>query len=276
MVKYTEEELDQKLKEIKRRDKIKVDEPGLFEKIYGIFAEPADLFNKLSYFKPNALNWLLPIVSYVLIFSFCEYLMQNNPSVLKTKFENQYGVMENKVDASIEKGTLSREEAEEILDKEYDKAKYFSVGPNFVPTLIFKTVTTLFSFFITIILLQFFMNLFYQELYKIKMTMVVYGLPFLIPSLEVLVRTILVYVTGTYYPVLDFSSVLLFQNNFLAYIFSKLNPFEIWFNVVVCIGFVQMYRLKTKRKIYMLVFGSWFVLLSIGYFITQYIQAFSR
>jgi len=269
MVKYTDEELDQKLKEIKHRDNIKVEEPGLFEKLYGIFAEPADLFKRLSYFNPNAANWLLPIVSYILIFSFCEFLMQNNPSVLKSKFENQYGVMEKKIDASVEKGVLSREEAEEFLDQEYEKAKYFSIAPQLIPTLIFKTITTLSSFFITVILLQFFMNLFFHELYKMKITFVIYGLPFLIPVLEVICRTILVYATGIYFPVLDFSSFLLFQDSFFVYIFSKLNPFEIWFNIVVCIGFVQMYRLKTKRKIYILVFGSWFFLLTIGYFINQ-------
>lgn len=276
MVRYTDEELDQKLKEIKRRDLIKVNEPGVFEKIYGIFSEPSSLFKRLSYFKPNFLNWLLPIVTYILVFSFCEYIMLNNPDVLKTKFENRYNNMEQRVNNSLEKGSLSREEAADILDQEYEKAKYFTVGSSFTPTLIFKTVSTFFQFFIVVILLQFFMNLFYSEIYIMKKTLLIYGLPFLIPTIEVLIRTIIVLVSGTYFEVLDFSSILLFQNNYLAYLFSRLNPFTIWFNIVVCIGIIQMYRLKTSRKIYVLVFGCWFIILSMGYFIAQKIQMLSQ
>lgn len=269
MVQYTDEELDQKLKEIKRRDSIKVEEPGFFEKFIGVISEPTKLFHRLSYFKPNFFNWLIPLISYIIIFSVCELIMQNNPQILNAKFEERYSRMEARVNNSLEKGRITRDEAAEILDSEYEKAKYYTVGPEFAPTLIFKTVTTSFYFFGFVIILQFFMNLFYSEIYVMKKTMLAFGLPFIIKSIEVLVRTIVVLLSGTYFAVLDFSSILLFKNNYIAYLFSKINPFTIWFFIVVCIGLIQMYRLKTKRKIYYLFIGCWILALTIEFFVSQ-------
>lgn len=275
MVKYTDEELDKKLKEIREKDQLKIDGPDFWEKISGVFTEPAGFFNRLSYFKPNFLNWILPVLAYILIFSACEFLMLNNPDVRKEKFDAQYENMENLVNRMVEKGRLSRDEAGDILDKEYEKAKHLSAGPDFVSTLVFKGITTLLGFFIVVILLQFFMNLFFSEIYLIKKTMVVYGLAFLIFIPEVLIRTIVVFISGSYISVLNFS-LFLEQSNIFSYILGNLNPFTIWFNLVVCIGLIETYRVKNKKKIYLLIFGSWFVLLAIGYFVMQQFTMLSQ
>lgn len=275
MVQYSEEELDKKLKEIKEKDSRKIAGPGLFEKFTGIFMEPGKMFKNLSYFKPNFLNWLIPILAYVLIFSICEYIMLNNPDVKKEKFEAHYQMMESKVNNSLEKGSLSREEAEDILDLEYEKAKYFSVGSEFVPTFIFKLVTTFLQVLIVVVILQFFMNLFFSEIFVFKRTLLIYGLSFIVLIPEVLIRTITVLMTGSYISVLNFS-LFLTGDNFITFFISSINPFILWFYLVLCIGIIETYRVKNKKKIYSLIYGSWCLMVVLNYFAMQQFAALSK
>jgi len=275
MVQYSDEELDKKLREIKEKDNRTIDEPGFFYKFMGLYTEPGKVFKNLSYFKPNFLNWLIPILVYIFIFSVCEYVMLNNSNVRKTKFENYYQKIENQVKSSMRKGKLTRKEAEEVLDMEYEKAKYFSIGSEFVPTFVFKLVTTFLHVFIVVTIFQFFMNLFFSEIFVFKRTLIIYGLSFIVLVPEVLVRTVIVLLTGSYISVLDFS-VFFTANSFITFFTRNINPFVLWFYLILCIGIIKTYRIKNKKKIYFFIFGGWCLMVVLNYFIMQQFAILSK
>ncbi len=242
------------------------------DKLVGVFTEPSATFERITQFPPKIIDWLLPLLSVIIISILAYVVISSNPVIKYSLVEKQMKAVEERFDEMVKSGQLTEAQKEEQLERTRDFMTNSSTA-----TLIFSAVGISISMFVMFFLISLFFFLIAKFALKgeggYSSTMVAYGLPYYILIIQSILTVILSlslskFVMGTSVAVLMDADT----KEFGGFLLSKIDPISIWFYVVFGIGLSKMFKSNAAGKYIGAVIGSWLIVSVIIFFLAKEIS----
>jgi len=230
------------------------------DKMIGVFTEPGKTFDEAARKPPKTMDWLIPVISFLVIAIVSNFILFQNPEI-KLQFDElldkQVAQVEAQLDEKVQKGEMTESDKEAALDQARGGMK-FMTGP------VMRSVTVVLYTFIGL----FFMALVYFLISKFALkgegtyggSLVARGLPVYILVLQIIVIAILSLVMNK---LLFDSSAASFlgveRGTITSYLLGRIDPFAIWFYSVVGIGLAKMFKSESSVKYIIAVFVFWII-----------------
>ncbi len=233
------------------------DEISITDKMVGVLTEPSSLFQKLSHQKPKVLDWVFPILFLIIVSSVSRFILMSNPQIKADAIEKQMALVEKNIQEAVDKGNLSQEKADEILEKSRESMEK---GGSL------QQILTVVGTLISIFLMFFILSAIFYLVAKITLggtgtysdAMVAYGLPFYILVIQIIVIIIISMSMNKMFIDTSVGSFLGMENNTLIGLLAhKLDIFSIWFYAVVSIAFAKMFKSENTTKYLITFFALW-------------------
>lgn len=230
---------------------------GHLDKVTGVFTEPGVTFSKIDADNAKATDWLIPLLLVIIAAVMSNYLMMTNP-VLKQKIVDQQMETVNKqLQEAVEKGQISQEVADEQSDMIRDRMK--QQGENMAIQIIFMVIFFFLLFFIVAGFFYLINRFAMQDQFTFPQILSVFGLTSYISVVQIIVILVIALVTDS---MVTSTSVTQFAemdiHSIDGYLLSYIDPFRIWYWVVLAIGFAKIGKSETNRYLF-LVFAIWLV-----------------
>jgi hypothetical protein len=217
-----------------------------------LISAPALTFSDVAKSPHTAVNWLVPLILFVIVSLFSTQLLLNNHQ-LAGQFK---AAVLQQLAAAVEGGTLSEEEAE----RQYKR---------FGPGSILFTIASVGGLTITPFITLFALGLLYWLIGRSAMAasapymkvIEVVGLTYVVGTLESITATVLMLMTESIYATPSLALLVLTEfdvENFLHLALSKLNFFTSWILYLTSMGLSQLY-LRDFPKVLVLILSLWFL-----------------
>lgn len=232
------------------------------DKIVGVLSEPSNLFSKLSLVNVKVTDWLLPLLALMVVAIITTFVYMSNPEIKLEMQQQQKKAMQEQFDKMVESGQMTREQADEQLDRTSEMMS----NPMFIyvfPTIGIVVMTLLWFFVITTLA-------FLIAKFALKgnggysQAMSSMGLPLYISVVGGIVIIILALimgkmVTGVNPAVLTGMDV----KTLPGFLLSRLDVFSIWYYVVVGIAFAKMFKSDDVKKYVITSLAVWLIFMFI-------------
>jgi hypothetical protein len=238
------------------------------DKIVGVISEPSTLFSKLAFIKVKVTDWLLPILALMIIAIATTFIYMSNPEIKLEMQQQQKKAMQEQFDKMVESGQMTREQADEQLDRTGEMMS----NPMFIyvfPTIGAVVMTLLWFFVITtlaFLIAKFALggNGTYSQ------AMISMGLPLYISVIGGIVLIILALLMGKMITGLNPASLTgMDVKTFPGFLLSRLDVFPIWYYVVVGIAFAKMFKSDNVKKYIFTSVSVWLVFMFIIFGLSQ-------
>lgn len=245
------------------------------DKIIGIFTSPAATYDKMSKFPPRKIDWLLPVCLTIVFAILSQIAMMSNAQIKDEIRQKQIAQMEKSLNSAVEKGQMSREMADERLEKTQENIDAMGnagiifqiIGTIFVVLISFFVVTGVYFLFAKFVLKG-------DGTYNSAMS--ANGMSYYIAIVGILLMTIASLAMSKF---LTSTSVAAFmgmdKSSFTGMLASKLDVISIWALAVTSIGFAKMFQAKSAVRYYVMIFGIWIVWSFITFGIAKAVPALS-
>ncbi|MEI7812947.1 MAG: YIP1 family protein [Ignavibacteria bacterium] len=246
------------------------------DKIIGIIVSPVKTFENIARYPPRGIDWIMPIIITILFAVISNFVIMNNPNIRYEVLQKQMAQLEKNFNSMVEKGQMSREQANEQTDKIKERIDA-SAG---IGARVSQIVSTIFVVFITFFIISGVYFLFVRFVFgddgSYQSAMVASGLPYYIGIIAILIMTITSlilerFVSGT--------SVAAFMGKDVAtltgFILRKLDVMIIWSLAVTGIGFAKMFRADSVNKYIAVMFAIWIAWGMITFFIASAVPMLS-
>lgn len=232
------------------------------DKIVGVISEPSNLFSKLSFFPVRTTDWILPLLAMIIVSIAATIIYMSNPEIKLQMQQQQQKAMQEQFDKMVENGQMTRQQADEQLEK----TSQMMNNPMF--TLLFPSIgifiiTIIWFFVITTIA-------FMIAKFALKgdggftLAMSAMGLPLYISVLQTIILIILGLLMGKMLTGLNPASLTgMDVKTFPGFLLSRLDVFSIWFYVVVGIAFAKMFKSDNVKKYVITSVGVWLVFMFV-------------
>ncbi len=252
-----------------------IEEPSFTDKIVGVISEPASLFSKLAFLPAKVSDWILPLLAMIIISIIATFIYMSNPEI-KLEMEKQQRIaMQQQFDKMVESGQISREQADEQMEKTMEMMgnstmmRVFSSIGILVMMLIWFFIFTTIGFLIAKFVFK------GDGTYSHAMTAM--GLPFYISVLQSIVLIIIGLLIGKMLTGLNPAAFLGMDVKALpGFLLSRLDVFSIWFYVVVGIAFAKMFKSENTMKYVLTSVGFWLVFMFIIFGLGQVSPVFNN
>ena len=236
------------------------------DKMIGVFTEPAKMFQQTSKFPPRNKDWVIPVLILFLVAALIRIIAMTNKEVY---FEAKEKGVE-RIEKMVESGTLTREQGDEAINR-IDQQMEFMQGP--IGWVITIATTLIFGFIVIFIIVGFY-YLLIRFLLKGEGTfasaLVANGLTMYISTLQLIIAGILTMLLGKMMTDTSLASFMsIDKNTITGWLLAKVDPISIWAYIVLSIGFAKMFKSETTGKYYVLVFGSWLIVMFILFQLAQ-------
>lgn len=230
------------------------------DKMAGVFTEPSETFRLTSLFPSKTIDWFLPVLILLVVVALTNILMMNDPQIRMQAQEKQIEQIQKNLDEAVEKGQMTREQADQQMERIRDQMESMGLGT----TMIISTV----GIFIVGFIFIFFMSLIYfliaRFIFKDNGTyssaLVANGLTAYISIIQVVLAAVLAILFGR---LMNDISLAAFLNSdrstFLGWALAKIDPISIWSYAVLSIGLAKMFKSQSTGKYFALVFGIWLI-----------------
>ena len=227
------------------------------DKLVGLFSEPAKTFAKIAQAPIKVVDWLVPLLIFIVVLSLSTVVMQSNPQIKFQMLEKQTETMEKSFSKYVDSGAMTQEQADTQLDAMRDRMD--GGMAMLIPQIIGIVIFTFIVFFI--------LAGFYYGVTRLILNgdgtfgnaMVAYGLPFYIAAVQVILQVIVAMLMNKMINDLSIATFLdLDKTELIGFLLSKLDIFTIWFYVVVGIAFAKMFKSDNTKKYIGTVLGLWF------------------
>jgi magnesium-transporting ATPase (P-type) len=247
---------------------IEMEELSHTDKIVGVISEPTNLFSKLTFQKTKVTDWLLPLFALIVVAIAATFIYMSNPEIKLEMQQQQEKAMREQFDKMVESGQMTREQADEQIDKTMEMMggsgmmQVFSSIGILVVMLVWFFVFTTIAFLIAKFVLK------GDGSYSQAMTAM--GLPLYITVLQSIILIILGMLLGKMLTGLNPASLTGMDIKSLpGFLLSRLDVFSIWFYVVVGIAFAKMFKSNNVKKYIFTSLGVWLVFMFIIYGLAQ-------
>ncbi len=232
-------------------------EPSHSDKIVGLFSEPVKMFGEVSKFPAKVTDWLIPLLVFSFVLSLSTFIMQTNPQIKYEMLEKQTVAMEKNFNAAVDSGKMTQEQADTQIEKireRMEKGGMMMLIPQVVGIVIFMFIV----FFLISGFYYGVVRLILNGSGTYSTSMVAYGLPFYIASIQVVIQVIIAMLMSKMITDLSVGTFLgLDKTEFLGFFLSKLDLFSIWFYVVVGIAYAKMFKSDDTKKYIIAIIGLW-------------------
>ena len=236
------------------------------DKMIGVFTEPAKMFQQTSKFPTRNKDWVIPVLILFLVAALIRIIAMTNKEVY---FEAKKQGVE-RIEKMVENGTLTKEQGDEAINR-IDQQMEFMQGP--IGWVITIATTLIFGFIVIFIIVGFY-YLLIRFLLKGEGTfasaLVANGLTMYISTLQLIIAGILTMLLGKMMTDTSLASFMsIDKNTITGWLLAKVDPISIWAYIVLSIGFAKMFKSETTGKYYVLVFGSWLIVMFILFQLAQ-------
>lgn len=232
------------------------------DKIVGVISEPSNLFSKLAFQSTKVTDWILPLLALIIVAIASTFIYMSNPDIKYEMQQQQQKTMQEQFDKMVESGQMTREQADEQLEKSSE----FVSNPMFmylIPSISILVIMLLWFFvFTTVAFLLAKFALKGDGNYQQAMTAM--GLPLYISVLQSVILVIVGMFMGKMLTGLNPASLTGMDVKELpGFLLSRLDIFSIWFYVVVGIAFAKMFKSDNVKKYIFTSIGVWLVFMFI-------------
>ena len=240
------------------------------DKLTGVFTEPSKMFEKTALFPPRSKDWLIPVLVMIVVAIIANIVMMSNPVLKSSAVDKQMKIMEKNYDDAVAKGQMTREQADEQIDRIRERME----GGVNTGMIVLQAVSTIIILFIAF----FIVSLVYLIVGKFILkgegsyasAMVANGLPYYISVLSILVTTILSMLMDRMVVGLNVASLMdMEKTNFTGWLLGKVDPLMIWSLAVTGIGIAKMFKSRAVAKSLIVVYVIWLVWGLITFFIAK-------
>jgi len=230
------------------------------DKLVGIFSEPGKTFESIAKFPIRTIDWVLPVLAMLVVVIISQIIMMGNPQIKAEMKQKQIDAIEKRFQEAVDKGTMTKEEAESQLQTTEDQMDKMSgtIGK------VFTAISILVFGFLAYLVIAGFYFLIIKFIFKADGTfqhvLVTTGLTSYIGIISMVLVTIFALVTGKM--ARDVSVATLFSvdtKTFVGFLLAKLDVFSIWMYFVIALGMTKLFNAGDSKKYYYFIFGAWIV-----------------
>lgn len=240
------------------------------DKLVGVFSEPGKTFESIAKFPIKTIDWLLPVLAMFVVIIISQFIMMGNPQIKAEMKQKQMDAIEKRLQEQVDKGTLTKQQAEEqqqTIEDQMDKMGG-TIGK------VFTAISILVIGFIAYLIIAGFYFLVIKFIFKADGTfqhvLVTTGLTSYIGIISMALVTIFALFTGKM--ARDVSAATLFSvdtKTFVGFLLAKLDVFSIWMYFVVALGMTKLFNAGDSKKYYYFIFGAWIVWSFILFFLMK-------
>lgn len=227
------------------------------DKMVGLFSEPAKTFEKIAQAPTKVVDWLIPLLIFMVVLSLSTVIMQSNPQIKYQMIEKQTEAMEKSFDEYVASGAMTQEQADtqlEAMRERMDGSGMAMMIPQIVGIVIFSFII----FFILSGVYYGITRLVLKGDGTFSNAMVAYGLPFYIAAVQVILQVIVAMLMNKMVNDLSVATFMdLDKSEFIGFLLGKLDVFSIWFYVVVGIAYAKMFKSENTGKYIGMIVGLW-------------------
>ena len=232
------------------------------DKIVGVISEPSNLFSKLAFLNTKVTDWLLPLIALIIVAIAATFIYMSNPEIKLEMQQQQEKAMQEQFDKMVESGQMTREQADEQIDKTMEMMGgsgmmqvFSSIGILVIMIIWFFVFTTI-AFLIAKFVLK------GDGSYSQAMTAM--GLPLYISVLQSILLIIVGMLLGKMLTGLNPASLSGMDLKTLpGFLLSRLDVFSIWFYIVLGIAFAKMFKSDNVKKYVFASISVWLVFMFI-------------
>lgn len=252
-----------------------IEELSHTDKIVGVISEPSNLFSKLAFLNTKVTDWLLPLLALMLVSIIATFIYMSNPEIKLEMQQQQKKAMQEQFDKMVESGQLTREQADEQLDKTMDMMG--SSGMMQIFSSIGIVVMMLLWFFVFTTVGFLVAKFAFKGDGSYSQAMTAMGLPFYISVLQSIILIIVGLLMGKMITGLNPASLMGMDLKTLpGFLLSRFDLFSIWFYVVVGIAFAKMFKSDNIKKYIFASLGIWLVFMFLIFGLAQVSPAFGN
>jgi len=228
------------------------------DKLIGVFTEPSETFSITSKFPPRTKDWILPVLFLLIAAALVQIILTNNEEIVFQTKQKQMKKIEAQFDQLVESGAMSREQANEQLDKISEQMDQAGGTSAMIRNLALLFV---FGFLIFIIYSGIYFALSKAALKgegQFSSALVANGLASYIGIIHVILAAVLSLLLGRLIPFIDLTAILDVERaSFMGFLLSKVDPFSIWMYTVLGIGLSKMFHSTSSAKYIAMVMSVW-------------------
>jgi hypothetical protein len=228
------------------------------DKMIGIFTEPSATFEKTAKFPVKNVDWFLPVLILLVVVAITQILVLSNKEIYYQAQQKQMQQIEKTFDQMVAKGQMTREQADQQLDKVRERMEQ-GRGPL---GYVIQTLGIFIVGFIYLFLVGLIYFLFAKFAFKgdggYTSALVASGLVSYITIIQVVLAAILAMAFGRLLNGLSIASLAdIDKSTFVGFILGKIDPFSIWIYSIISIGLAKMFKSESSAKYFVMVFAVW-------------------
>ena len=211
----------------------------------GVITQPGDTYSSIGQGSVKK-YWLMPVLVFIIINLISTFIIFSDPEILSKKMDDQLEQTKEKLDESVKKGDMSKEEADQSLEM----TKKF-MNPESPVTqgigYLFSVIGPFFVLFLLSLIYFIGLKIFKSGAGYSDMLNVV-GLAFIISAIQQLITAVLSILMGEVSTlslglILSADTVGNGLNSFL----NALDVFSIWFYIVISIGLTRIGKISSGQ-----------------------------
>lgn len=202
-------------------------------------------------------DWLIPLILLVIIINVGTAVMMTNPKIKLAALEKTMEKIEQQFEDMVEAKQMSREMADQQLEKTRESIKE-RMSAGIISQVLITLVTMFIIFFIIAAVYFFFAKVVLKGEGTYSHALSAYGLPMYISMLQWIIAVILALLMERM--ITDTSVATLIdadKSTFLGFVLSKIDVFSIWFYAVVSIALAKLFKSASTIKYFVTIFGLW-------------------
>ncbi len=239
------------------------------DKMVGLFSEPSNMFAKLAQVPAKTVDWIIPLLIFIVVLSLSTVIMQTNPQIRYSMIEKQTAAIEKNFSEAVNSGRMTQEQADTQMERIRERMEEGGMAM-VIPQLVGIVIFTFIVFFV--------ISGFYFLVVKFGLkgegtyssSMVAYGLPFYIASIQVILQVIVAMLMAKMITDLSVATFLdMDKKEFIGFLLSKLDIFSFWFYVVVGIAYAKMFKSDNTKKYVTVILVLWLGFSFLFYFLAS-------
>jgi len=227
------------------------------DKLVGVFTEPTKTFEKMAKETTKFYDWFLPLLLLIVITNAAVIILMTNPQIKYAVQEKTVSQIQNQYDEMVQKGQMSKEQADEQFETIRDQFDKAGQGQRIIG-IITSAVGIFIMFFIVSGVFFLFAKFALKGDGTYQHAMTAYGLPMYVFSIQWILIVIIGLTVGKMYLDTSVTSFMdLDKSTFVGFILSKLDLFSIWFYWLIAVAFAKLFKSDQLTKYVVMVFGVW-------------------
>ena len=229
------------------------------DNLVGVITDPSSTFSEISKFPAKTVDWIVPLLIFILFVSLSTIIMQTNPQIKRAMIEKQMEAIEKNMDDAVKSGRMTQEQVDSQMESIRDRIAGGGMMM-LIPQIVGIVIVTFIIFFA---IAGYFFALSKFGLKgegTFKDGMVAYSLPLYIAAIQVIINLILAMLMNKMVTDTSIATFIDADKTQLAgFLLSKVDPLSIWFYTVVGIGFAKMFKSDSIGKYVGMVLASWLI-----------------